>query len=63
MKNKSVAMMAFASGSESKDRVRKLYIGVAPVFVIGVNPNKAEYEKLFNRTLEDAPVYIGAESD
>lgn len=59
MKNKSVAMMAFASGSESKDRVRKLYIGVAPVFVIGVNPNKAEYEKLFNRTLEDAPVYIG----
>lgn len=59
MKNKSVAMMAFASGSESKDRVRKLYIGVAPVFIVGVNPNKAEYEKLFNRTLDDAPVYIG----
>ncbi len=59
MKNKSVAMMAFASGSESKDRVKKLYIGVAPVFIVGVNPNKAEYEKLFNRTLDDAPVYIG----
>lgn len=59
MKNKSVAMMAFASGSESKDRVKKLYIGVAPVFIVSVNPNKAEYEKLFNRTLDDAPVYIG----
>lgn len=59
MKNKSVAMMAFASGSESKDRVKKLYIGVAPVFIVGVNPNKAEYEKLFNKTLDDAPVYIG----
>ena len=59
MKNKSVAMMAFASGSESKDRVKKLYIGVAPVFIVGVNPNKAEYEKLFNRTLDNAPVYIG----
>lgn len=56
---KNVAMMAFASGSESKEFTRKLYIGVAPVFVIGVNPNQAEYEQFFNRTLEDAPVYIG----
>lgn len=56
---KNVAFMAFAAGSESVDRVRKLYIGVAPVFVLGVNPNKAETEEFFNRTLDDEPVYVG----
>lgn len=59
MKKKTICAMAFASGSESVDRVRKLYIGVAPVFILGINPNKAEYEQFFNRTLEEAPVYIG----
>lgn len=59
MENRNIAMMAFASGSESKDRVKKLYIGVAPIFILAVNPNKAEFEKLLDRTLEDAPVYVG----
>lgn len=59
MENRNIAMMAFASGSESKDRAKKLYIGVAPVYILAVNPNKTEFENLLNRTLEDAPVYVG----
>lgn len=59
MNKKNVAFMAFASGSESVESVRKLYIGVAPVFVLGINPNKAEYEKFFGRSLDEEPVYIG----
>lgn len=59
MKKKTICAMAFASGSESKDRVRKLYIGVAPVYVLAVNPNKADAEKLYGRDLEEAPVYVG----
>lgn len=51
--------MAFASGSESRDDVRTLYKGIAPVFVLAVNPNKAESEAIFNRELEEAPNYIG----
>ena len=54
----STLFMAFASGSESKDSVRRLYKGVAPAFVLAVNPTKAEIEKLFNTELEEAPKYI-----
>lgn len=51
--------MAFAKGAESTDApVIKRYIGVAPVFVLGVNPNKTELEKLYNTQLENAPEYI-----
>lgn len=51
--------MAFASGSESREVVRKLYKGVGPVFVLGVNPNKAETKKFFNIELDEEPNYIG----
>lgn len=51
--------MAFASGKETVESVIKRYIGVAPVFVLSVNPNKAESEKLFNTTMEEAPNYVG----
>ena len=47
--------MAFAQGSESKEVVRKLYTGIAPVFVLAVNPSKEETEKLYNPELDEAP--------
>lgn len=37
----------------------KRYIGVAPVFVLAVNPNKQKLEELYGNTLENDPVYIG----
>ena len=51
--------MAFATGKESTEgNVVKRYIGVAPVFVLAVNPSKAELEKLYDTELENAPEYI-----
>ena len=52
--------MAFATGKESTEgNVVKRYIGVAPVFVLAVNPSKAELEKLYDTELENAPEYVG----
>lgn len=52
--------MAFSKGAESKEAVGiKRYKGVAPCFIKAVNPNKAEFEKLFNTQLEDEPTYVG----
>ena len=57
MSNK--VFMAFAKGSESTEgSVVKKYVGVAPVHVIGVNPNKAELEKLYNTQIENEPEYL-----
>lgn len=54
------AFMAFSKGTESKEgNAVKRYIGVAPVFVLAVNPNKAELEKLYNTQLENDPEYLG----
>lgn len=56
--------MAISKGNASKEvQEFKKFIGVTPVFVVGVNPNKAEYEKLFNTTLEEAPVYVQDKED
>lgn len=56
--------MAISKGNASKEAQEfKRYIGVCPVFVKAVNPNKAEHEKLFNVTLEEAPVYIQDKED
>lgn len=52
--------MAFAAGKESTDASAiKRYIGVAPVFVLAVNPSKTKLEKLYGITLEKDPIYIG----
>lgn len=53
--------MAIAKGQVSKEGGEsfKRYIGVAPVFILGVNPNRAELEKLYNTTLEKDPAYVG----
>ena len=59
-KNKiGYAFMAFAKGAESKEgNAVKRYVGVAPVFVLGVNPNKEQLEKLYNTQLENDPEYL-----
>lgn len=59
-KNKiGYTFMAFAKGAESKDgNAVKRYIGIAPVFVLCVNPNKEQLEKLYNTQLENAPEYL-----
>lgn len=60
--NKKVgyAFMAFSKGTESKEgNAVKRYTGVAPVFVLAVNPDKAELEKLYNTQLENDPEYLG----
>ena len=51
-------IFAFAQGSESREVVRKLYAGIAPFFVLAVNPNKEETEKLYNTELDEAPNYL-----
>ena len=52
--------MAFGQGQVSTEGGSiKRYIGVASVFVLGVNPTKAELEKLYNRTIENEPSYVG----
>lgn len=52
--------MAFGKANQSTEAIEiKRYVGVAPVKVLAVNPNKATLEKFFNTTLENEPVYIG----
>jgi hypothetical protein len=52
--------MAFSKGTESKEGNEIVrYTGVAPVFVLAVNPSKEELEKLYNTQLENAPEYLG----
>lgn len=52
--------MAFGQGQVSSEGgIIKRYIGVASVFVLGVNPLKEELEKLYGRTLDNAPEYLG----
>ena len=56
--------MTISKGNASKEAQEfKRFIGVCPVFVKAVNPNKAEHEKLFNTTLEEAPVYVQDKED
>lgn len=56
--------MAIAKGNASKEAQEfKRFIGVCPVTVKAVNPNKAEHERLFETTLEEAPAYITDKED
>lgn len=56
--------MAIAKGTESKEAQGfKRYIGVCPVFIKAINPDKKEHEELFNTTLEEAPNYISNVED
>jgi hypothetical protein len=50
--------MAFSTGRESTEGSIKRYIGVASVYVLAVNPTKEDLEKLYERDIENAPVYV-----
>lgn len=59
---KNYSFMAFSTGKESTEGgVIKRYIGVAPVTILAVNPNKEELEKIYNTTLDKEPEYIGTQ--
>lgn len=52
--------MGFSKGNTSTESIeRKLYKGVGSFFVLGVNPTKAEQEKLYGITLDKEPEYLG----
>lgn len=60
MEKTNFVFMAFSKGTESKDGNKiARYVGVAPVFVLAVNPNKTVLEKLYNTHLENDPEYLG----
>lgn len=51
--------MAWGSGNKTAEETAfKRYIGVAPVTVLDVNPNKAAMEKIYNTTFENEPAYV-----
>ena len=59
MEKKNFSFMAFGKAQESKEAAEiKRYTGVGSVFVVGVNPNKSELEKLYDRELDKDPEYI-----
>ena len=59
MENKNFSFMAFGKTQVSKEATEiKRYTGVGSVFVVGVNPNKAELEKLYDRELDKDPEYL-----
>lgn len=59
MRNINFSFMAFSKGTVSTEGNEiKRYIGVAPVYVLAVNPNKEQLEKLYNRSLDNASEYI-----
>lgn len=60
MEKTNFVFMAFSKGTESKEGNKiARYTGVAPVFVLAVNPNKTVLEKLYNTHLENDPEYLG----
>lgn len=60
MNKNSKLFMAFSKGAESKEAVGiKRFKGVAPCFIKALNPNKAEFEEIFNAQLDDEPNYVG----
>ena len=59
MEKKNFSSMAFGKAQESKEAAEiKRFTGVGSVFVVGVNPNKSELEKLYERELDKDPEYI-----
>lgn len=59
METKKV-FFAFGKAVETKESAPiKKYIGIAPVQIVAINPNKEELEKLFNRTIDKEPEYLG----
>lgn len=63
MKNNKVFMAFGKAIASSEEFVAKRYIGVAPVYVLAVNPTKKEMESIYNTTIEDEPNYLGQAED
>ena len=60
--NKNVLFMALAKGQVSTEAAEiKRYIGIAPCYVIGVNPTKAEIKELMGYEPKEEPVYTGVQ--
>ena len=60
MKKTAFNFMAVAAGRESTEgSVVKRYIGVAPVFILAVNPTMEELGAIYGTELDKAPVYVG----
>lgn len=50
---------AIAKGQVSSETTEfKRYIGVAPVNILAVNPNKGELESIYGNTVENDPIYL-----
>lgn len=63
MKNNKVFMAFGKAVASSEEFVAKRYIGVAPVYVVAVNPNKKEMEAIYGTTIEEEPKYVGQAED
>ena len=63
MKNNKVFMAFGKAIASSEEFVAKRYIGVAPVYVVAVNPTKKEMESIYNTTIEDESNYLGQAED
>ena len=51
--------MAFSKGTVSTEALEiKRYVGVAPIYILDVNPNKTKLSELFGRDIENEPEYI-----
>lgn len=59
MNNKGYLYMAIAKGKESVDGDFKRYIGVAPCFIAGLNPTKAQLEEIYGNPQDKEPEYVG----
>lgn len=56
---KSITLMAFSKGQVSKEAPDfKYYIGIGTAKIVGVNPTKAELEKIYGHEVKNDPVYV-----
>ena len=57
----NICLMAFGKINESTESSNEIkrYIGLGSSYILGVNPTKAELEKIYERTIEKDPEYTG----
>ena len=60
--SKNILMMAVAKGAVSTEAAEiKRYVGIAPCYVVGVNPTKAQIKELMGFEPKEEPVYTGVQ--
>ena len=60
--SKNILMMAVAKGAVSTEVAEiKRYVGIAPCYVVGVNPTKAQIKELMGFEPKEEPVYTGVQ--